>query len=106
MVRLLAERYDTKSNVKLGRFPSQLQRHWRVVIQWNSLSVDDTHIYIYIYIYNHTFQVILISIDRSDYFEESLSGIVANMLDCDIIVNKFKLQKHNYNHFQTNAPLE
>ena len=25
MVRLLAERYDTKSNVKLGGFQSQLQ---------------------------------------------------------------------------------
>ena len=25
VVRLLAERYDTKSNVKLGRFRSQLQ---------------------------------------------------------------------------------
>ena len=37
VVRLLAEWYDTKSNVKLGGFR-------------NSLSVDD-HIYIYIYIY-------------------------------------------------------
>ena len=54
VVRLLAERYDTKSNVKLGRFRSQLQASYvsRVVIQRSSLSVDDNiYIYIYIYIY-------------------------------------------------------
>ncbi len=47
MVRLLAEWSDTKFNVKLGGFRSQLQASymfnqiWRVVIQRNSLSVDD-----------------------------------------------------------------
>ena len=40
VVRLLAERYDTQSNVKLGEL-------W---IQLNNLSVDN-YIYIYIYIY-------------------------------------------------------
>ena len=49
MVRLLAEQYDTKSNVKLGGFRSKLQAsyvssHTEVVIQRKSLSVDD-HIY-------------------------------------------------------------
>ena len=51
-VRLLAEWYDTKSNVKLGGFRSQLQASYvscHTVIQRNSLSVDD-NIYIYIYI--------------------------------------------------------
>ena len=49
VVRLLAERYDTKSNVKLGGFRSssvlRVELHWRVVIQQNSLFMDD-HIYI------------------------------------------------------------
>ena len=58
VVRLWVERYDTKFNVNLGRFRSQLQAsevsspHLRVVIQRNSLSVDD-NIYIYIYIVIH-----------------------------------------------------
>ena len=50
----LAERYDIKSNVKLGGFRSQLRAAYVsshikvVVIQRNSRSVND---YIYIYIY-------------------------------------------------------
>ena len=44
MVRLLAERSDTKSNVKLGGFRSELQAsyvssHTGIVIQRNGLSV-------------------------------------------------------------------
>ena len=69
MVRLLAERYDTKSNVKLGRFLSQLQASYvsshteelwynETVCLWMTkyiyIYMDDNiyiHIYIYIYIY-------------------------------------------------------
>ena len=31
----------------------------------------------------------------------SHSGVVANELDCDLIVNEFKLQLYYYIHFQT-----
>ena len=53
--RLMAEQYDIKSNVNLGGFQSEFEAscvwpHWRVVIQWNSLFVDDK-IYIYIYVW-------------------------------------------------------
>ena len=30
-------------------------------------------------------------------------GVVANMLDCNIIVSEFKLQLHYYVYFQTNT---
>ena len=33
-------------------------------------------------------------------------GVVANELDCDIVLNKFKFQLHNYIHFLTNNLLE
>ena len=32
------------------------------------------------------------------------NGKVANVRDCDIIVNKFKVQLHQYVHFRTNIP--
>ena len=49
MVRLLAERCDTKSNVKLGRFRSKLQKSYvSKHIERNSLSEND-------YIYMHAF---------------------------------------------------
>ena len=56
VVRLLAERYDTKSNVKLGGFRSQLQasyvsRHTGELGYNETMSVDEIYIYIYIYIY-------------------------------------------------------
>ena len=52
VVCMLTERSDTKSNLKLGGSTpaSNILRvypHWRVVIQRNSLSVDD-NIYVYI----------------------------------------------------------
>ena len=55
MVRLLAEQYNTKSNVKLGRFPSQLQAFY-VSNHIEELWYNETvclwmTIYIYIYIY-------------------------------------------------------
>ena len=31
------------------------------------------------------------------------SGIVANVLNCDIVVSEFKLQLHYYIHFWTNT---
>ena len=34
---------------------------------------------------------------------ESSCDVVANMLDCDIIVNEFKLQSCYHVHFQTNT---
>ena len=34
---------------------------------------------------------------------ESFSRVVANVLDCDIIVSKFELQAHYDVHFQTNT---
>ena len=57
MVRLLAERFETKSNVKLGGFQSQLQASYvsshteelwynKTVCLWMTI-----YIYIYIYIY-------------------------------------------------------
>ena len=59
VVRLLAEWYDTKSHVKLGRFQSQLQasyvsRHTYELLYNETLSPWVTiciYIYIYIYIY-------------------------------------------------------
>ena len=35
--------------------------------------------------------------------ERSPHSLMANVLDCDIIVSKFKLQLSYYIHFQTNA---
>ena len=54
--RLLAERYDVKSNVNLNKIHHSLKhpmclatlKSW---IQQNCLSVDEIYIYIYIYIY-------------------------------------------------------
>ena len=37
---------------------------------------------------------------------EGLSGIMANVLDCNIIVSEIELHLHYYIHFQTNALLE
>ena len=59
MVRLMAERYDTKSIVKLDRFRSQLQAFYmyshteelwynKTLRLWMTIRV---YIYIYIYIY-------------------------------------------------------
>ena len=54
MVHLLAELSDTKSNVKLGGFRSQLQASYVIATlkscDTTKQSVDD-YIYIYIYIY-------------------------------------------------------
>ena len=57
MVRLLAERYDTKSNIKMGGFWSQLQVSY-VSSYPEELGYNETvcpwmtiYIYIYIYIY-------------------------------------------------------
>ena len=36
-----------------------------------------------------------------DSCEESLWGVAANVLDCDIIVNGFELQSGYYVHFRT-----
>ena len=60
MVRLLAEWYDNKSNVKLGGFRSQLQvsymsSHTEELLYNGTVSLWMTiYIYIYIYIYTHT----------------------------------------------------
>ena len=35
--------------------------------------------------------------------KRSLGGVVANVLNCDIVVSEFKLQSHYYSHFWTNA---
>ena len=35
--------------------------------------------------------------------KNSLHGVVANVLDYDIIVNEFKIQSYNYAYFQTNT---
>ena len=41
------------------------------------------------------------------YFISRLSsGVVANVLDSDIVINEFKLQSCYYVHFRTNAPWE
>ena len=53
VVRLLADRYDTKSNVKLGGFWSQLQAPYmssHTEELWNNETVWGWQ-YIYIYIY-------------------------------------------------------
>ena len=31
----------------------------------------------------------------------STRGVMANVLDCDMVINEFKLQSRNYDHFQT-----
>ena len=83
MVRLLAERYDTKSNVKLGGFPSQLQASYvsshneelwykEEVCLWMT-------IYIYIYIVLHPkylckYLCIRLSI-FSKFFSPKLRGV-------------------------------
>ena len=36
--------------------------------------------------------------------EESLGGVVANVLDCKIVVSEFKLYSFYCIHFWTNAP--
>ena len=38
----------------------------------------------------------------SSWIMGNLHGIVTNMLDCNIVVSKFKLQRHYYVHFRTN----
>ena len=35
--------------------------------------------------------------------KRSSHSVVTNVLDCNILVNKFKLQSHYYIHFQTNT---
>ena len=55
VVRLLAERYDTKSNVKLAGFQSQIQAFY-VSSHTEDLRYNETVCgwqYIYIYIYTH-----------------------------------------------------
>ena len=37
------------------------------------------------------------------YSVVSAHCVVANVLDCDIVVSKFKLQLHHYIHFRTNT---
>ena len=63
MFRLQAEQYDTKSNIKLVRFQSQLQASY-VSSHIEELWYNETvclcitmyiYIYIYIYIYNFFF---------------------------------------------------
>ena len=59
VVHLKAERYDTKSNVKLAEFRSQLQASY-VSSHTEELCYDETvclwmTIYIYIYIYIYIF---------------------------------------------------
>ena len=55
VVCLLAERSDTKSNIKLGGFWSQFQASYvssQMEELWNNETVSlDDYIYIYIYIY-------------------------------------------------------
>ena len=33
---------------------------------------------------------------------ESFCGVVANVLDCNIVVSEFELQSHSHAHFMTN----
>ena len=35
--------------------------------------------------------------------DESFRGVVANMLDCDIVVSEFELQSRYYVHLRTNT---
>ena len=65
MVRLLAERSDTKSNVKLGGFRSQLQASY-MSSHTEELLYNETvflwmTIYTYIYIYNLSVAIFLIN---------------------------------------------
>ena len=36
----------------------------------------------------------------------NLCGIVANVLNCNIVVSEFEFQPHYYVHIRTNAPWE
>ena len=40
---------------------------------------------------------------KSYFRKESPRSAVANVLDCDIVVSKFKLQRDYYVHFRTNT---
>ena len=40
---------------------------------------------------------------ESNTFRGSPYGVVTNVLDCDIVESKFKIQLHYYIHFWTNA---
>ena len=61
MVRLLAERFNTKSNVKLGRLWSQLQASYvsSHTEEWWYNETVCLWMTIYIYIYTHTTKSIL-----------------------------------------------
>ena len=59
-----------------------------------------THIYLSIYLYQFTH--IYLSIYLSIY-QGSPYNVVANVLDCNIIVSEFKLHLHYYVHFWTNT---
>ena len=86
VVRLLAERYDTKSKVMLGGFRSQLQASYvfnHTEDLWYNYTVclrmnTHTHIYIYIYIYIYIFYTVfpwaLIRLDRFNASTERLQS--------------------------------
>ena len=65
VVRLLAERYDTESNIKLGGFQSQLQASYvssRTEVLWYNEKVCllmTIYIYIYIFLYIYVYICVL-----------------------------------------------
>ena len=90
-----------------------------LILDWClNISADthtNTHIYIYIYPthggWSGTYTSIIISLQPEDFTQHifwiipflnsvgSTHGIVANMLDCNIVVNEFELQLCYYVHF-------
>ena len=76
MVHLLAEWYDTKSNIKLSRFRSQLQASYvssHTEELWYNETACGWHIYIYIYIYpTPPYER---DVTQSQFFKQSITGL-------------------------------
>ena len=67
------------------------------LIQIHNTKFQETngyHQYIHAYIQIHIYFLL---------FDESPCNVVANVLDCDIVINKFELQSRYYVHFRINT---
>ena len=104
MVCLLAKRYDTKSNIKLGGFRSQLQASYvsslTEGLRYNQTVCVWQYIYIYIYIYIFFFFFFFFSIEfflkqntenvPTDYFKIKMPQIIKTIklkLNCLLKLN-------------------
>ena len=130
VVRLQFERHDTKSNVKLGGFRSQLQASYvsshteelwynETVSLWMTMYI---YIYIYIYIYMFILYRQITCVIHVQCFEFSYGcpqcwwtniyicidmgcprGVMVKAMDCGIVERKFALQSRYNIHFRANT---